>query len=241
METHSRSDSRCIPKGNEPNVTEQLEYRNYWERKELLIRGAPPFPVKRWWESESLSDADEIILDAVKNAGKLLDVGAGDFRVKRKLELHGFSGLYHTQDIGEEFTYTYRSLDEVDESYDAILCLDVIEHLSLQDGLALLSRLTDLLSPDGKLVIQTPNARCIRSPLGWDMTHLHCYNGQDLWAFLSQLDLAVNGYRIVFGSKPKNPFALFRFALGAFVASRVLGCDYADNLLLIAQRGNQPD
>ena len=221
-------------------MTEQLEYRNYWDRKELLARGAPPFPVRRWWESESLSDADKIILDAVKNAGKLLDVGAGDFRVKRMLELHGFSGLYDTQDIGEEFTYTYRSLDGVDESYDAILCLDVIEHLSLQDGLALLSRLNDLLSPGGKLVIQTPNARCIRSPLGWDMTHLHCYNGQDLWAFLSQLDMDVDGYRIVFGRKPKNPFALVRFALGAFLASRVLGCDYADNLLLIAQRGHQP-
>ncbi len=212
------------------------EYRNYWDRKALLAGGAPPFPVTRWWETESLSDAEQIILDSVRHAGKLLDVGAGDFRVKRKLELHGYSGTYHTQDIGHEFSYTYRSIDEIDQSYDAILCLDVIEHLTLREGLELLSQLIDRLSPGGNLIIQTPNSRCVRNPLGWDMTHLHCYNAQDLWAYLSQLDLDVRGHRVVFNQPTKNPFKTLRFAASAFVISRILGADYADNILLIAQR-----
>ena len=212
------------------------EYRNYWDRKELLARGAPRFPVTRWWETELLSDAEQIIFDSVKHARKLLDVGAGDFRVKRKLELHGYDGTYHTQDIGHEFSYTYRSLDEIDQSYDAILCLDVIEHLTLKEGLDFLSQLIDRLSPGGNLIIQTPNSRCVRNPLGWDMTHLHCYNAQDLWAYLSQLDLDVRGYRVVFNQPTKNPLKTLRFAVSAFVISRILGADYADNILLIAQR-----
>ena len=222
-------------------MTKALEYRNYWERKQLLAGGVPAFPVKNWWETESLSEVEEIMLSAVMDAGKLLDVGAGDFRVKRKLELHGYGGLYHTQDIGDEFTYTYRSLDEIHETYDAILCLDVIEHLTLQDGLGLLNRLAELLSPDGVLVIQTPNARCVRNPLSWDMTHVHCYNGHDLWAYLSQLGLDVQGFRVAFRVPSKNPIKALRFAASAFFISRMLGADYADNILMLARRSLRRD
>ena len=84
--------------------------------------------------------------------------------------------------------------------------------------------------------METPNSRCVRNPLGWDMTHLHCYNAQDLWAYLSQLDLDVRGYRVVFNQPTKNPFKTLRFAASTFVISRILGTDYADNILLIAQR-----
>lgn len=220
-------------------MTDHPEYRTYWDRKKLLAGGVPPFPITRWWESDSLSEAEQIIVDAVKHAATLLDVGAGDFRVKRKLELHGYDGVYHTQDIGEEFSYTYRSIDEITESYEGILCLDVLEHLTLKDGLKLLSQLFERLSPGGSLVIQTPNARCVRNPLGWDMTHLHCYNAQDLWAYLTGLGLDVHGYRVVFGRRSRNPLARLRFAVNAYVASRMLGADYADNLLLIAKRGSE--
>jgi hypothetical protein len=211
-------------------------YRDYWRRKRLLDQGPPRFPLRRWWESEGLCDIEQVCFEAVRGAASLLDVGAGDLRIRRKLQAAGYTGEYHTQDVGREYDHTYASLAEVDRHYDAIMCLDVLEHLPLEEGLATLDRLVKLLNPGGRLVIQTPNARCIRSPLAWDMTHVHLYNLDDLWAYLTAAGLDSQGFRVAFGRPPRSPVAWVRFALATFVTSRVLGADFADNVVLIARR-----
>jgi 2-polyprenyl-3-methyl-5-hydroxy-6-metoxy-1,4-benzoquinol methylase len=103
----------------------------------------------------------------------VLDIGAGDLRIMRKLRNAGYTGEYHTQDISAEYSYTYKSLSEVKRTYGTILCLDVIEHLSLQEGLALIDTVVGMLEENGVLILLTANARSINSPLSWDMTHLH--------------------------------------------------------------------
>ena len=216
-------------------------YGNYWERKRLLAGGVPRFPVRRWWESAGLSDIERLYFDAVKDAVSLLDVGAGDLRVKRKFEAAGFRGEYHTQDVGPEYPHTYRDLAQVTRRYDAILCLDVIEHLPLDRGLELLDRLLELLERRGVLVVQTPNARCIRSPLSWDMTHLHIFNIGDLWAYLTAAGLETQGYRVVFAPRRRSPLAALRFAMGALVTTRLLGADYADNIVVLARKPAKPE
>jgi hypothetical protein len=211
-------------------------YGKYWERKRLLAGGVPSFPVLRWWETDELSEVERVCFDAVKDAKSLLDVGAGDLHIKRKFEAAGFGAEYHTQDIGPEYPHTYRDLTQVTRQYDAILCLDVIEHLQLDRGLELLDRLVELLAPGGVLVVQTPNGRCIRSPFGWDMTHLHIYNLDDLWAYITAAGLETKGYRVVFGPARRSPLQWLRFALGAITASRLLGADYADNVVVIGRK-----
>jgi hypothetical protein len=166
----------------------------------------------------------------------VLDVGAGDLRTMLKFQQAGYSGKYHTQDIGEEFTYTYKTLDEISNSYAAILCLDVIEHLQLPEGLSLLHRLVDLLEIDGMIVIQTPNARCIRNPLAWDITHVHCYNINDLWAYLTCMGLQVEGYRVVFDVKSISWTQQIYKLMSRYIITRILGLDYADNIVLIATK-----
>lgn len=210
-------------------------YRDYWRRKSLLESQVPHFPVHRWWASDDLCDIERVYLDAIRNAKTLLDVGAGDLRVMRRFQAAGYRGEYHTQDIGTEFAYDYATLDDVTRTCDAIFCFDVIEHLSLEDGLRLLDRLMELLAPGGVLIVQTPNARCIRQPLGWDMTHLHCYNAPDLWAFFTACGMECAGYRVRFGA-PESGFGRLRAAVSAGVITRLLGADYADNIALIARR-----
>jgi hypothetical protein len=68
------------------------------------------------------------------------------------------------------------------------------------------------------------------------MTHLHCYNLTDLWAYLTSLGLVVEGYRIAFRGPSLSLFERLRFLSGAYVTTRLLGCDYADNILLIARK-----
>lgn len=152
----------------------------------------------------------------------------------KKFRDAGFHGIYHTQDIGDEFNYYYKDISEINISYDAILCLDVIEHL---DGLSLIFKMVNLLKPGGVLIIQTSNARCIRNPLSWDMTHVHLYNLPDLWAFIKIWSLETTGYRIVFTCNSSrwqqwNTWILLK----RFIISRILSCDYADNIAIIAKK-----
>ena len=213
-----------------------LVYANYWRRKQLLAGPVPHFPLRRWWATDGLCDIEQVYFAATKDAPSLLDVGAGDLRIRDKFLAEGYAGTYHTQDIGGEFEYTYRTLDEVQGKYDAVLCLDVLEHLPLGGGLRLLGRLVELLNPGGSLIIQTPNARYIRSPLGWDMTHLHTYNLSDLWAYARTLGLDATGYRVWFTSPKISPTGWIQNAAGRFVVTRLLGSDYADNIALVARK-----
>jgi len=215
-------------------------YETYWRRKELLRKSRPTFPVRRWWETDGLCDIEQVYFDAVRGAPSVLDVGAGDLRVMRKLKAAGYAGEYHTQDTGTEGRYTYRSLDDVRRTYDAILCLDVIEHLSLTDGLTLVRRMISLLSPGGALVLQTANGAYIPDPRSWDMTHLHLYTAPDLWAYFTCEGLDATGYRIVLGEKNPGPLVAARNAITAYVKRRILGCDYANNIAMIARKSAAP-
>lgn len=211
-------------------------YDTYWQRKELLKKSWPAFPVRRWWETDGLCDIEEVYFEAVRHAPSLLDVGAGDLRVMRKIQAAGYRGEYHTQDIGPEGTFTYRDLDEVRRPYGAILCLDVLEHLPLAEGLALVRRMVALLSPRGALVLQTPNAAYLPDPRSWDMTHVHVYNLPDLWAFLRCDGLDVEGYRVVLGPRAPGPVGVARARVVAYVKRKILGCDFANNIAIVARK-----
>ncbi len=93
-------------------MSKNIAYANYWERKQLLAKPLPIFAVKRWWpEEEALSEIEQIYFDSIRNAASLLDIGAGDLRIKRKFERAGYRGRYDTQDIGGEYHYTFGRLE----------------------------------------------------------------------------------------------------------------------------------
>jgi len=217
-------------------MSEHPAYRTFWQRKEMLKRAWPVFPVRRWWESDGLCDIEQVYFDAVRNAPSLLDVGAGDLRIMRKIQSAGFKGEYHTQDIGTEGKYTYRDVGDVTRRYGAILCLDVLEHLSLVDGLTLLDKMTSLLEPGGALVLQTANASYIPDPRSWDMTHLHIYNLPDLYAYLVCDRLEVAGYRVTVGDQNHGLIRRVKLGITAYVKLKILGCDYANNIAIVARR-----
>jgi Methyltransferase domain len=213
-----------------------IAYRRYWQRKQLLAKGVPYFPVRRWWEDEELCEIEQLYLSAVSESSSLLDVGAGDLRIMNKFKHAGYAGDYHTQDISDEYPHTYRTLDEIKREYEAVVCLDVLEHLPLDAGLELLDKMVRLIAVNGVLVLQTANARCVSNPLSWDMTHLHLYNINDLWAFLTAAGLQVHGYRILFATRTSSPLGHARALISRVVATQCLGLDYAQNICLIAQR-----
>jgi len=202
----------------------------------MLRRGHPRFPLRRWWETDGLCEIEQVYFDAVRSAPSLLDVGAGDLRVMRKIQKAGYAGEYHTQDIGAEGVHTYRDVAEVNRRYGAILCLDVLEHLPLIDGLTLLDRLIAILEPGGALVLQTPNAAYIPDPRSWDMTHVHLYNLPDLHAHLTCEGFEVAGYRVVLDEPAPGLVRRAKRGISAYVKEKILGCDHANNIAVVARR-----
>ena len=220
----------------EGEMSEDPAYQNYWRRKQLLAERPPRFPRTRWWKTEGLSQIEHIYFEAIQRSSSLLDFGAGDGRVQRKFAAAGFRGEYHTLDVGTEHQHTYRDLSQVLRKYDAVLCLDVIEHMPLRDGLGLLQKLCSLLTPGGVLILQTPNARCIANPMAWDMTHVQIYNAGDLWAYLTCLGMVTEGYRVAFTSERPSLRDRARALLGRFIVTRLLGLDDTANIAILARK-----
>lgn len=212
-------------------------FKNYWLRKRLLDGEVPHFTVTKWYRSEKLCEIEQIYFDKIKNCKSVLDVGAGDLRLKKKIESAGYRGEYQSQDISSEYSHTYRLLAEINRKYEAILCLDVIEHLSLHDGLTLIQKMKSLLTENGVLIVQTPNARCVRNPMASDMTHLHCYNLPDLWAYFTAEGFQATGFRVVFSEKYLGLRTL-KTMFARYFITRIIGSDYADNIAIIGHLNN---
>src|SRR5688500_18130140 len=75
--------------------------------------------------------AKEVLLSQVSAADRVLEVGAGDRRMKAVLETERPGVVYRSLDIDPAGDYDYRDWSQVDESYDCVFAFEVIEHLSI--------------------------------------------------------------------------------------------------------------
>jgi len=176
---------------------------------------------KYWKEQHAVADFDSQprfageIIDTVakllKQESKVLDVGCGDgsimkFAEPRFDEIHGCDislkalsqaagmGLNTVcADLNANTPLPYRS-----EIFDAISCLEVIEHII--DPLHLLKDIHRVLSPQGQLILSTPNIRYFRN-IGklifkgefphttddsfiWGGGHIHYFTRKDLGSLI---------------------------------------------------------
>jgi hypothetical protein len=108
----------------------------------------------------------------------------------------GYQGDYQTFDVSPEFPTTWTSPGEIDGVFGAVLCLEVLEHLSLEEGLRLRDRLLQWVAPGGWLILSTPNPACILSPFAADETHRHVYPLHDLLTWALAAGLTVEARRV---------------------------------------------
>ena len=214
-------------------------YRNYWERlqaREKLLKTLRP-PCLYWYWSDTLNEVELLYYERARGASRILDFGAGEGRLKGKFISSGFKGRYETLDISSESRHDYSTLSEVQGTYDAIFCLEVIEHMTLNDYVDLMDEFDRLLRLGGILVISTPNPSCVISMWSQDAGHVQQFPLPDLAS-----DFVIRGYdietfRIRLGERPKGICLRIRFFLQRILCY-LLGADYANGLVVI---GNKKD
>ncbi len=186
-------------------------------------------PLRPFW-FPTTTDRDGWIASRVKHASSILEVGAGE----RPFVLHlpGFAGTFRTMDVSPLVSVDYRSLDGIEERFDAVVMREVIEHLPRPLFYDYLDRITGaLLKPDGVLAITTPNPWCPPWFLG-DYTHVSHWPPADLYGLLRYYGFGkVEIARIIWPSR-----LLFLKRLYWAMHSRFYDLDFAGSYIAFASR-----
>lgn len=118
-----------------------------------------------------LNQCLEIITDSNKKESKILEVGCGDGRFLGLLRESGFENLYGSDYSeagvafarlflpGVDFTVADATIRLPYENnvFDAIFLIETLEHIQLNKVSLIISELTRILKPGGKLVITVPS------------------------------------------------------------------------------------
>lgn len=146
---------------------------------------------------------------------RVLDVGCGAGGTARFLRSRGATQLDGIELVAEAAALAEQHfdrvlvgsveerLDDLEGPYDAILCLDLLEHLA--DPYAVLARLRQLVRPGGYLLVSLPNARnvmlvkdlLLKGTFGYtkhghrDWTHLRWFTRKDAVAAFDEAGFTV--------------------------------------------------
>ena len=182
------------------------------------------------WDLKLIKRPSWLVKKHLRPGMRILDVGAGDKRMEGRVKGMYADIMYKSMDIDRRIPHDYNALADIDEQFDLVLLLDVIEHLELEDGVKMLKRLHELLVDGGMLIVNTPN---IFNPSRFwlDATHKVAYSYEELGGILlSQGFDVLEIYRTYNDSVPKYFLRLTLF----YPLHRILNVDFAKSILIMA-------
>lgn len=160
------------------------------------------------------------VLHLIEDRWTILDVGCSsgnlgaELILSKKCKVDGIeidskdaatakSKLHHVEELDVETTNNLKEI--FPDKYDAILMIDVIEHLV--KPAACLIKLQDLLKPSGKIIFSIPNMAHISVRLALmsgdftytktgllDKTHLHFYTGETIVNLFTEAGLRLSDF-----------------------------------------------
>jgi SAM-dependent methyltransferase len=185
------------------------------------------------WDLKILRKRFPLMLKTIRDGEKVLDIGASDRSLEKRLKHHFPKLIYKSVDVDREKFHDFYSLEEIRESFSVVFLFEVIEHLELEEGFQLLKSIYDLLEEGGRLIMTTPN---IFNPSRFwrDATHKVAYCYDELAGILLANHFQVNAmYR-------KYNDAILRYAFRVYIMGplhRYLGIDFAKSILVVAEKG----
>lgn len=184
------------------------------------------------WNLKLIKRPSWLLKRLLRSGIRILDVGAGDRRMEKRVKDVYPDILYKSMDIDRRVPHDYYSLAEIDEQFDLITLFEVIEHLELEEGVEMLGRLRELLVDGGRLIISTPN---VYNPSRFwhDATHKTAYSYEELGGVVLSQGFEVLGiYRTFHASALKYLLRRILF----YPLHRILNVDFAKSIVVLAQK-----
>jgi Methyltransferase domain len=186
------------------------------------------------WDLKLIKRPSWLLKKLVRPGMRILDVGASDKRMQKRVKEVSPDILYKSMDIDRTIPHDYYSLDEIDEQFDLIILFEVIEHLELEQGVEMLARLRELLVDGGTLIISSPNI--FHPNRFWTtVTHKTAYSYEELSGIVLSQGFEVLGiYRTFHASFLKYLLRLTLF----YPLHRILNVDFAKSIVIAAGKKN---
>lgn len=183
------------------------------------------------WSLPLVKKEMDRLLPNVRDGVSVLEVGAGDRRFWKKIQAKRKDVAYRSMDIDLATQQDFYTTDEIQGSFDLIFAFELIEHLSPDEGLALVKKLHTHLAPQGVLLLGTPNLYHPHRYFG-DLTHKTPYKYEELGALLHLAGYdKLRFFRIYNDAWLRR---LFRVHVGVWL-HRYLDIDFAGTVLVEAR------
>jgi SAM-dependent methyltransferase len=184
------------------------------------------------WDLKLVRKKLPITLRYLKDGETVLEIGAfnRDLEVKIKKIYHRV--VYKSMDIDPAYPHDYSSFKEIRETFDMVLLFEVIEHLGLEEGRAMVGSIYEILNHRGRVILTIPN---INTPGQYwkDPTHMTPYYYEEIGGLLLSKHFEIVEIRRIFRK------SLFKFYLIGYILApvfRFLGLDFAQSILLVAKK-----
>lgn len=235
-------------------------YKNYTSTS--MIAGVDEATVTAW----SAGYFRQLILPHLPQSKDaiILEIGCGYGRHVKTLVQSGYRDVTGIDISEEQVAYAREKLglnnvylddalaflEQSDRQYDAILLLDVLEHLENEYAVTLINRIRASLKEGGRLVLHVPNALAPLAPYRyWDITHQRAYTNHNMnqTLLLGGFELAkIHHYELptyAHGFKSAVRRALWRYAIKPTISAFMLtvygdkmGGIYTINRLTVVQK-----
>lgn len=189
-------------------------------------RVAARFPTV--WHLPLVSKLARVFAAHVPASARVLDVGAGGRAAAALLP----GRTYLSLDPDPAGAHDHRRLEDVSGPLDAILLLEVVEHLTPPAAEDLLRDLAARLEPGGVLVVSTPNTHHPPAYLR-DATHVTPWAYDELGGLVERCGLELRLVARVYNDAFLRKIAR-RYLFGWLF--RLLGLDFARQIVVVAAR-----
>jgi predicted SAM-dependent methyltransferase len=208
-------------------MSERISWSKLFAYRDEIHRSFPEI-----WNLKILRKPFPLVLKAIRDGEKVLDIGASNRNLEERLRRHFPNLIYKSMDVDRGQFHDFYTLEEIRESFDVVLLFEVIEHLELEEGVQLLKKTYDLLNVGGRLILTTPN---IFNPHQFwrDASHKVAYCYDELGGLLLAQGFQIKGmyrtYREI----------IHRYLFRVYVMvplHRYLGIDFTKSILVFAEK-----